>query len=389
MDFSVDAHEKITELSGKLGLTEIGEGLMHSVIDAKEKSDDGKLIAESINQGMGSFVPDMLYEQLVQNYSHAEKLYGKTIINIISGYDADYVGKNVQIPEFQRELKKKILDKVDQLKDEGLVDDAYRVTEKGMQLASLVLYCEELDELSSKNLLGERLSKRKATYGSKGSTHMFRKNDRYRDIALKRSVKRALRRKHMSLQVEDLEAYERQRHGAVTVIYGLDASGSMKGVKIKVAKKAGIALSFAAIERKDHVGLVVFSQEIKEAVPPSDDFGRLLRVIASVKAARQTDIVALISKAIELFPQDMGTKHLIVLTDALPTAGSQPEKETLEAVSVARVHGITVSVVGINLNRKGEKFAQRIAELGEGRFYLVRDVDNVDQVVLEDYYRLG
>ena len=37
------------------------------------------------------------------------------------------------------------------------------------------------------------------------------------------------------------------------IIYGLDASGSMKGNKLKAAKKAGIALAFKAIEEKNTV----------------------------------------------------------------------------------------------------------------------------------------
>ena len=225
-------------------------------------------------------------------------------------------------------------------------------------------------------------------YGSKGDTHSFKKGDRYRDIALKRSVKRALRRGHAALEVRDLEAHERLRHGAVYILYGIDASGSMKGKKLDVAKKAGVALAFAAVERKDKVGMVVFSKDVKEEVAPTSDFGLLLRTITAVRAAFETDIVSAVRKAIELFPREEVTKHLILLSDALPTIGKKPEEETLEAVSVARAHGITVSVVGINLDSKGEKFAQKLAEVGEGRFYLV-GVDDVDKVVLEDYYGVG
>ena len=384
--FSSEAKEEVIELTGKLGLTEIGRGLMHSVVEQKEKSDEGKLIKEAINQGLGSFVPDSIYENLVSNYSNAEKLYGKTFLNLVSGYDADYLGRNVKIPEFQRELKKKIVEKIDELRDEGVIDDNYAITEKGVQLAALVAYVEELDAIVAKGLFGERLSKKRAIYGSKGETHSFRKGDRYRDISIKKSVKRAARRKHSTLHVNDLEAHERESHGSVYIIYGIDASGSMKGEKIDLAKKAGIALAFKAIERKDKVGVVVFSKEAKEAIEPTTDFGLLLRTISKVRAARETDIVKLLEKAIELFPRDEATKHLIMLSDALPTVGKKPEEETLEAASIARAHGITISVVGINLDSKGEKLAQKISEIGEGRFYFVKNVKELDRVVLEDYY---
>lgn len=382
------ATDDILELSGKLGLTEIGQGLMRTVLETSEKTNEGKLIKEAINQGFGAFVPDALYQQFVQNFSYAEKLYGKTFVNLVSGYDSDYVGKNAKIPEFQRELKKKILENIERLQSDELLDDHYAITEKGLQLAALVLYVEELQEIASKNL-GERLSEHKSKYGSKGDTHRFRKGDRYRDIALKSSIRRAVRRGHKKLSTDDLEAFERIEHGGISVIYGLDASGSMKGQKLDLAKKAGIALAFAAIERKDNVGLVVFSKDIKEAIAPTSDFGLLLQAIAKVRAARETDIVKVIEKAVELFPSGETTKHLLLLSDALPTVGKVPEDETLAAVAVARSHGITISVVGINLEKKGELLAQKIAEVGEGRFYLVRNIEELDRIVLEDYWAVS
>ena len=44
----------------------------------------------------------------------------------------------------------------------------------------------------------------------------------------------------------------------------------------------------------------------------------------------ETDIVATLRKAIELFPSEGITKHLMLITDALPTVGEEPEKDTLK-----------------------------------------------------------
>lgn len=387
MAFSADGKDEVIELSGKLGLTEIGRGLMHTVLKSKEKADEGRIIKEAINQGLGGFVPDIIFEQLVKNYSNAEWMYGKTFINLISGYDQDYLGRNVRIPEFQQELKKRIAEKIRKLRDEGLLDEEDNLTEKGIQMAALVTYIEELDAIISKGLVGEQESTQRAAYGSKGETHEFRRGDRYRDIDIRGSIKRAITRGRNELVLKELEVHERRSKGRISVLYGIDASGSMKGEKLDLAKKAGIALAFKAIEGKDKVGLVVFSSEVKEAISPTTDFGLLLRTITAIRAARETDIIKMIEKAIELFPRDDGTKHLIILTDALPTVGEKPEEGTLEAASVAHNHNITISVVGVNLDKKGEELARRIAEVGNGRFYVVKNVKELDRVVLEDYWR--
>src|SRR3989338_5353069 len=146
----------------------------------------------------------------------------------------------------------------------------------------------------------------------------------------------------------------------------------MKGRKIDACKKAGIALAYKAINEKDKVGLIVFGSEVKETIQPTSDFNLLLKEITRIMASKETDIVSTLQKAIELFPGDKITKHLILITDALPTKGDEPEKSTLEEASIARSKGITISVIGIDLDEKGKKLAEKIVEIGEGRLYAVK-----------------
>lgn len=379
-------HE-VEELEGSLAHQEEEDKLMHSVLDNdKETIDDGYLINESLNRGVGIFTPDMMFEQLVKDYSYAKKLFGETIIRQLSGYDPGYVEKNIRIPEFQREIRRNIAVNIDALKDRGLLDDDGSITDKAITLASLILYTDELDNIMPKGFIGEKVHKKEFVYGEKSGTRDFRKDDRYRDIALKRSVKFAVRRGHKKIEPADLKSFELKRKGQINVVYLLDASGSMKGKKLETAKKAGIALAYKAIEHKDKVGLMVFGSEVKEEIEPTLDFVRLLRQITGVKASRETDIANTIRKAIEVFPRTNVTKHIILLTDALPTVGEKPEKDTLEAVSIAKNAGITISVVGIQLDASGKKLAEKVAALGEGRLYIVRALKELDSIVLEDYY---
>ena len=378
---------KADELSGKLAFQQLEDKFMHSVIENDKKTiDSGKLISDAINQGMSSFTPDMLFEQMVNNYSLAKQIYGESIIRLVSGYEPDYVRKNIGIPEFQRELKEKIQEKIRELKDDGLVEKDDSISEKGIELASLVLYFEELDKIIPKGSVGEKISKKKFVYGEKEGSRTYRKGDRYRDISIKKSVKLALRRGHQNFDDKDLQVFGRQSRGQAYIIYGLDASGSMKGKKIEACKKAGIALAYKAVNERDKVGLIVFGSEIKEVVEPTSDFTRLLKEITKIRASKETDMVSALRKAVELFPSDNITKHLILITDALPTKGDEPEKSTLEEISNARSNGITISIIGINLDEKGRKLAEKIAEIGEGRLYVLRSLENIDRIVLEDYY---
>jgi Mg-chelatase subunit ChlD len=378
---------KAEELSGKLAFQQLEDKFMHSVLENDKKTiDSGKLISDAINQGMSSFSPDLMFEQLVKNYTMAKQIYGESIIRLVSGYEPDYVRKNIGIPEFQKELKERIREKIEQLKEEGFLNKDDSLSEKGIELASLVLYFEELDKIVAKGVIGEKISKKSFVYGEKENARNYKKGDRYRDIALKKSVKLAIRRGHSSFDDRDLQVHEKQSKGQTYVVYALDASGSMKGKKIEACKKAGIALAYKAINEKDKVGLIVFGSEVKEVVEPTSDFTMLLKEITRIRATKETDIVSTLQKAIELFPSGNITKHLILITDALPTKGNEPEKLTMEEASIARSKGITISLIGISLDEKGKKLAERIVEIGEGRLYAAKDLSNVDKIVLEDYY---
>ena len=375
------------ELSGKLAFQQLEDKFMHSVLENDKKIiDSGKLISDAINQGMSSFSPDLMFEQIVKSYQLAKQIYGESIIRLVSGYEPDYIKKNIGIPEFQKELKEKIQQKIEDLKEEGFLLKDNSLSEKGVELASLVLYFEELDKIVPKGIIGEKISKKTFVYGEKENSRLYKKGDRYRDIALKKSVKLAVRRGHNYFDDKDLQVYEKQSKGQTYIVYALDASGSMKGKKIDACKKAGIALAYKAINEKDRVGLIVFGSEVKETIEPTLDFTTLLKEITRIRASKETDIVSTLQKAIEIFPSENITKHLILITDALPTKGDEPEKSTLEEASIVRSKGITISLIGINLDEKGKKLAEKIVELGEGRLYVVRNLENVDKLVLEDYY---
>jgi len=378
--------EEIEELSGKLAKQSEEEKLMSSVLENDKKTvDQGNLIKDAINKGLGSFTPDLMFEQLVNNYSVAKKIFGPTIIRQLTGYDSSYCEKNIRIPEFQKELKSNIASNIDSLKENKLLGKGGEISETGIKLASIVLYTQELDKLVAKGITGEKIHKKTFMYGDKQDVKDYKKGDRYRDLAIKKSIKLALRR-GTSLDKSNLKTFERQSKGQIYLVYALDASGSMKGDKLDMSKKAGVALAFKAIEEKDKVGLLVFGADIKEEVKPTLDFNFLLDKITRITASKETDIAKTIKQSIELFPNKEVTKHLILITDAVPTVGKEPEKETLEAVSMVRSHDITVSLIGIGLDKEGKKLAEKITELGEGKLYLTKSLKDVDQIVLEDYY---
>jgi Mg-chelatase subunit ChlD len=379
--------QEAEELSGKLSKQKEEDKLMSSVIEGdKEKIDNGKLINESINQNLSSFVPDMMYRNMINNFRNAKQIYGERIIRKLTGYDPSFIEKNAKIPEFQEEVKNRIEENVKKLKKEGILGKDGEVTDKGVRLGSVVMYAQELDKLNLRGL-GERKEKKKDLSGEKTYIKPYHKS-RYKDIAIRDTVKTAIRRGHTELKREDIRMWQREKKGGISLIYAVDASGSMKGQKISSAKKAGVALSYKAINEKNKVGLIVFGEKVKKAIEPTYDFNEILREITTVKAKSETNFSKTIKKSVEMFGNTKETKHLILLSDAMPTKGAKPKQDTIEAAAIAREAGVTISIVGIQLDKEGEELAKEVTNISQGRLYKVKDLGEMDSVILEDYYSL-
>ncbi|HII30356.1 hypothetical protein COT48_01340 [Candidatus Woesearchaeota archaeon CG08_land_8_20_14_0_20_47_9] len=369
------------EIQGKLSKN---KGLMHTVYENdRSLIDDGKVIADSFNYNAMSFNPDLLFEGMTKNYAVTRRLVGETIIRLLSDYDPEYIGRNISIPEFRRELYKNIKRNTLRLASEGLIKKGGEATERGVDMASVALCFQELEKIAPDGF-GEWVNKERRAYGIRNGSEQFRKQ-RYRDIDIKRSINLAVRRGHKGIERPDLVGIKRAAKGDCSVVYALDASGSMTGEKLAQCKKAGVALAYTAIQRRDKVGILVFGPGIKAELAPTDDFYSILREIVRIRASRETDIAKTVRRAISIFPRGGYTKHLLIITDAMPTAGDKPEHSTLKAVSAARDAGVTISVVGIGLNEEGRKLAERITELGSGRIYVAKGIAELDTLVLEDY----
>ncbi len=380
--------EKINETEGKLRKeADEDNKLMHSSNEERE-IESGKLINDAINNSIGSFMPDLMFKNITKNYHVAKQIYGESFIRELTGYDPGYLEKNIKVPEFKKELKKKIDERIKNLKQKKLIDHEGRITLKGYELASLVLYIEELDKLTAKGMRGTKYHKKPAYYGEIDKEIAQKKRPKYREIDFRRTIRLAIRRLHKTIDKKDWVNISRKSRGEIHIVLGIDASGSMKGEKIAACKRAATALAYNATAQKDKVGLIVFGSEVKEILAPTNNFNEILSRIIKVKASRETDYASTIDAALNLFTFKNITKHLILISDVMPTVGKDPYKKTINAISKAKEAGISVSIVGIELNEKGVHLAKEIAAIGGGKFYVVKTPEDLDTIILEDYYKL-
>lgn len=376
-----DISESAEELQGNPGSNDEKEGLPHSQAQMENKDiEDGRVINEAMNRGIGMFTPDAMFDQLTQNYKQAEKLFGKTIIRAIAGYDPRYLETNSSIPEFQRELKERINSNIENYKDKNILDKHGHLTDDALKFATIQMIDDALD-VKNPNPFGEKEHKKQDNVGEKQDTRILRQGDLFKDLSAKQSIKTALRRGHDKLIKEDVRIYDRKSKGNLTVIYCIDCSGSMKGEKIRMAKSAGVSLSYKAINDKNDVGLIIFADNIEASLNPAKDFHEITKMLTNIRAKKETNLVKAIDKALEMCTDTRKTYHIILLTDALHTTGD----DVHTAVSTARDRKVTISMIGINLDDKGEELAKEIVDISNGKLSIVQNIDELGQVIISDY----
>lgn len=343
-----------------------------------------EVINEARNNGLNFLFADDIFNNITKNYKQSERLYGKKLISVLSGFSADSIKKNLNISEFRDQIKRNISDNIDKAKSKGLLTRNNEITIKADELTLIKKYLLELEDKLKLNDFGNRTSRRHDVSGIKDETLPFR-NNRYRDLDIKSTVRKAVKRGKKEPEKNDFVAYNRLKKGGIEIILAIDSSSSMHGKKLELCKKAAILLAYKSIFENDKIGLIIFGKEIITSLKPSKRLKDILINIIKISPSSTTDIAKTIRESFSLFSRFDVKKHLIIISDLLPTFGENPFDDSIKTAFEAKNKNITISVVGIFIDKEGADLGRRIADITEGRFYIANK-SNLNSILLKDYY---
>ena len=370
-----DTEETIDSKSGS------DKGAYRPSESEKSEREEGMLVEELAAQGIGHFNPDLFFENLTSDYRGAKDLYGERLISLATGESAEYVQRNIRIPEFEKALREKLkkqkreLEKRGLVKGDSLTDAAYTMAAQNFLADAL----EQLYRSSFNESHGSALS----ALGTRQDAKPYR-GEPYRDIDVRKTLRNAARRGHSKVEWGDLRASERTSRPKREIVFCVDASGSMKGEKIAQARRAFFSLAARAMRDRDRVGLLTFSSEGEVAHTTSTPLPSMLVSMVEAAPRGKTSLARAIDDAQGLFTEREADRHIILITDINPTEGVTPEKDALDAAGRARERSITISVVSIRAEPQAVELGQRIASLAKGRYYAA-DAAALGAIVLHDY----
>lgn len=164
----------------------------------------------------------------------------------------------------------------------------------------------------------------------------------------------------------DLSKIGRIRIRPRWVVFAVDTSGSMEGIKLANAKSGVLStardlLTMGGEECK--VGVVSFNSGATIACRPTSDITAIERAVASLTTTGFTWMDAGIMQAVELaMAAPAGTdRDVVMVTDGMPD--SNRRQSTLMAAEQARTRGVTLSSVGVGSNDVDLDFLQSLTPL--------------------------
>lgn len=174
-----------------------------------------------------------------------------------------------------------------------------------------------------------------------------------------------------------IESRVESTHEPTASVFLIDRSISMQGPKLEAAKELARA-SIELLPTDDTVAVVAFDK-VAEVIVRSVYASNRMRIsneISRIASADGTDLVTGLGKARKVLDDAKATvEHVVLLSD-----GSAPSEGVAERAAELRGAGITITVVAIGAEEGDRKMLAKVAEIGEGRFYVLDDLGSASSL---------
>lgn len=185
----------------------------------------------------------------------------------------------------------------------------------------------------------------------------------------------------------EMELKNKEENPSLALLLVIDKSGSMSGdqfgiSKMDLAKEAAIR-SLEVLRETDYIGIVAFDSMAYWVVDTqkAKDKDSIGKRIATMAPGGGTNLSPGLQFALaSLSKVDAAFKHVIVLTD-----GQTEQGNITGLIRQMTEEDITISAVAVG-DDADTRLMQRIAELGNGRYYFTNDFASIPKIFTKETY---
>ncbi|MCH8318913.1 MAG: VWA domain-containing protein, partial [Bacteroidetes bacterium] len=175
---------------------------------------------------------------------------------------------------------------------------------------------------------------------------------------------------------------------ANNIVFLIDVSWSMGDNRKLDLLKTSIIEMLQILRSIDRIAVITFAANTKIVVPssPADEKEKIIEIIQNLKAGGATAGSKGIRKAYEVADDnyiDGGNNQVILATDGMFSADRALQTD----INNMAKSGITLSVVGIKVDKDVESSLKRITEKGEGHYINIETFGKAKRVLVAEIKR--
>jgi Mg-chelatase subunit ChlD/predicted transcriptional regulator len=214
---------------------------------------------------------------------------------------------------------------IHQLEEKGLLKvSGTRMKHYTLTSRALSWLLEELIPKDSSNSLTKHAFKKEHEI-EKAEVRRYQKGDVYRDISIRHTLKEMIKQGKTPEDIgqKEFRSFDKKPSAQLDIVLCVDVSASMKEQsKLRYAKLALAGLAKAALDKKDRVGIVAFSNVGNVVTPLSDDYQAVMDSVIRLRADQYTNIGNGLLRARNMLLSDKSgnSKHIVLITDGQPNA---------------------------------------------------------------------
>jgi magnesium chelatase subunit D len=212
-----------------------------------------------------------------------------------------------------------------------------------------------------------------------GKPYEGKREKQYGELAIAEMINAAARRmvedgdKVFKILHDDIRYFTRKKRRKSEFCVLIDASSSMEGQRIQVAKLLAKYLFFST---SDRISVIVFQQnQAWIQVPFTHDFRQLEQSLEGIKAYGETPLALGLTACLQYIEQEKARNPIIILiTDGVPTLGtvtSNPVSDALQVAQKIKDNNYGFTCIGLKPHLG---YLNQLSEVAGGSIYAVENL---------------
>ncbi|HKI04848.1 MAG TPA: von Willebrand factor type A domain-containing protein [Thermoanaerobaculia bacterium] len=173
----------------------------------------------------------------------------------------------------------------------------------------------------------------------------------------------------------------------VVMTFVIDVSGSMEQENRLGLVKQSLSLLLDQLRPADRVGLVVYGDQARLLLEPSNDHQAVRRAIDQLQPEGATNAEAGLVLGYEVaarsFRQD-SSNRIILCSDGVANVGRSGPQSILGTIGREARRGIELSTLGFGMGNYNDLLMEQLADKGDGRYAYIDTLDEAKRVLVEE-----